>query len=443
MQPARAHLTANTLNGAYQQRWGSSLTPLALTAAMRNADQGYMSPLADLLDEVRETDPHLHAVLGKREWTVAGAEWEVRPSTRYDGAQEPPEAEEARIFVANILRALPNFSDRLSDLLGAIYYGRAAAEVVWRSDRGMVIPEAIFPVHPRMIHYDAQWRMRLWCDPIPGQEAPFGMWPGVALDESVPGRFIVHAPRIRGGFATREGIGRPLAWFSLFKRWVVRDAMGLAEMGGRMARVGKYATGNGDMGTGNRASEEDKSLLETALEDWSASTALIHPDTTDVKLVPPVSGRTLHHPMLEMFNMEMSKAVLGETLTTEAGSKGARALGEVHAQQGKMIARYDASALAETLRRHLIAPIVLHNFGPDVAVPRIVFAVDPQESLDSQAQRLSLLIRAGLRVSQTWVRNEFGIADPGPDEELMGATFGRKLESVADGPLMPLVDGPL
>lgn len=431
---ARSYLSAVNTTLGYQQRWGSSLTPMVLTAAMRNADQGYMTPYIDLLDELRETDPHLHTILAKREWAVASAEWEMRPAAIYDGGGEPPEAADVRVFCANVLRGIPNLPDRFADLLGALYYGRSVVEIVWKSQGGYHWPERLIQVHPRMIHYGPDGGMYLYAD-VQGSGAlgrqPFGPWPGVRLDTYPTGKFLVHEPRVRGGFAVREGLGRPCSWYSMFKRWVVRDAMALAELAGRMARIGKYATGQGSMGT-LRASVEDKDTLERALQNWTSAAALVHPDTSEVTFEKPVTGETIHNPLVQMFNAEMSKAVLGGTLTTEGGQNGARSLGQVHERQEDIIRRFDAAALAETIRRCLLAPLVLYNFGPNVAVPRLVFTVDTPESMDAAATRVAKLVQVGLKVGQRWTRDRFGIADPAEGEELLGAPIPIALPSVAE-----------
>lgn len=429
--PARAYLSEVDLNGGQQQRWGSTLTPLALTAAMRSADVGYMTPLVDLLDEIRETDPHVHTVLSKREWTVAGAEWEIRPSRAFSGEKESALGAEVRLFVAAVLEYIPSFSDALSHLMSAVYYGRGLLEAEWVTEGRWFVPRRLHAVHPRWIHYDPSWRLRLWTEGDGANGGPFGAWPGIDLSAFPAGQFIAHSPRIRGGFATREGLGRLLAWFAMFKRWVLRDAMGLAEMAGRMARIGTYSSGAG--GT-VATSAEDKAVLEAALQNWSSSRALIHPEGTKVQFVPPVSGNTIHHPLLATFNAEMSKAVLGETLTTEAGEKGARSLGEVHAQQGRMVARYDARSLEETVTNGLIAPLVRWNFGPTAPVPSFALAVDPQESLDALAERIEKLVGVGLRIGQGWTRDQFGIEDPRPDEPLLGVTVAAVPTSVASTP---------
>lgn len=438
--PPRAEFYPSFLTGAHthggpQQRWGSNLTPLALTTAMRNADVGFMTPFVDVLDELRETDPHLHAVLCKREWTVAGAEWELRPAAVYDGEGEPESARAVRTFCENALRGIPNLPDRISDLMGAVYYGRSVIEVVWRESQGYLWPVELLPVHPRAVQYGPGWRAYLYLDGDQTLPAPFGVWPGRPLDGMTPGKFIVHTPRVRGGYASKEGLGRPLAWYSMFKRWVVRDAMALAELAGRMARIGTYMTGT--MGE-KRASAEDVRALETTLRNWTSATSLVHPDTTKITLEKPVGGDTIHGPLFDVLNGEISKAVLGETLTTDAGSRGARSLGEVHANQGKMIARYDANSIAETLRRYLLAPLVAMNFGPHAAVPRLAFSVDPQESMNSLAERVAKLVPLGLEVSQAWVRDQLGIQDPNEGDKLLGVTLPVVTPSVA-GDTVPIV----
>ena len=81
-------------------------------------------------------------------------------------------------------------------------------------------------------------------------------------------------------------------------------------------------------------------------------------------------------------NAEMSKAILGGTLGSDAGTRGARSLGEVHERNELMIARADAAISASTLRRDLLRPMVEFNFGPSAPVPSFAFAVDPAADLD-------------------------------------------------------------
>jgi phage gp29-like protein len=420
-------VAAPGVNERYQTRHGSALTPALVSSIFRSADAGHLYELADLLDEVRETDPHLHGVLAKRELVIAGAPWACRPTG--DGLRARRVAE----FCGMVLENLRGFSVVLAHLQSAVYHGRAACEVVWgwrnvgKFGRAFV-PVEILPVHPRRLNYTAQdWRLHLY-DASGG--TPHSAWPGTPLDEYPAGKFLVHLPRTRGGYPTREGLGRPLVWMSVFKRQVIRDAMAMAELGGRFARIGRFNTGaDGKL----RATNEDVATLETALLDWSPGVPLILPDTTDVRIEKPLTGTTIHEPLVSLFDAQMSKCVLGGTLTTDAGRNGARSLGNTQRDDQLMIARGDAANVCETLGRDLLAPMTVYNWGDRAEVPTLALTVDPPADLDAHATRLATLVGAGLDVAQAEVRDVFGYRDPRPGEPLMRAR--RSAETApADAP---------
>lgn len=399
----------------YQRRVGSALTPQVVTSAFAQADQGQTWALADLLDEARETDAHLHAVLHKREWQVAGAAWEVRP---FD---ESRPAKRAAAYVEKVLKGLRSFSTAIAHLQSAVYHGRAVAEVIWRREGARLVPVAIEPVHARRVSIAEDWRLCLYDNGELG--SPYARWPGVPLASFPEGKFLVHTPRVRGVYPTREGLGRPLLFMSMFKRWAIRDALALAEMAGRMARVGKFSTGaNGTP----RATDEDVAALEDALENWSSGVAFVHPDTTEVAFEKPVSGNTIHSPIVEMMNSEMSKAVLGGTLTTDAGTRGARSLGETQQDDQLMIARGDAQGIEETVRYGLLAPIVREKYGESYPPPYLALQVEPKQDATAVMDRLEKFVRVGGKISQEDARNLLGLPDPAPDAELLVPTVGTQ-----------------
>jgi phage gp29-like protein len=121
----------------------------------------------------------------------------------------------------------------------------------------------------------------------------------------------------------------------------------------------------------------------------------------------------LHEHLVALCNGEMSKAIVGSTLTSEVGEGGGnRALGEVHERVTLMIARGDAEAVASTLRRDLLRPMVERMFGRGTPVPKIVFATDPAQDLTELAKRLDLAARAGIGISQTDARKMLQLPDP-------------------------------
>lgn len=415
-------------NDRFQYRLGSALTPQSLTAVQRQADIGYLYQWIDTLDELRETDPHMHAELFRREALVAGAEWELRPPE-----QSGEVGAKVADYVSRVLGDLDSrgdmslsFSDLLHHLMQGVYYGRSVAEVIWSDDGRR--PVAAEFVHPRRLAYATDWRLHLWDATGSGSaigavrtpaEQAFAQFPGVPLDLFPVGKFIVHRPRVRGGYPTREGLGRTLCWYALFKKFSMRDFLAFAEWAGRGLRVGTYNSG-ANPESPVRAAPEDVAALQDALEAMSSTVSVVIPDTTKLNVMDAPSVNAVHERLVAICNSEMSKAIVGSTLGSEVGETGGnRALGEVHERTTLTIARRDAESLAATLRRDLLGPIVHRAFGPGAPVPSIAFAVDPKADLDALAKRIDLLVKAGLPLGAEDVRNLLGLPDPQPGAQLM------------------------
>jgi phage gp29-like protein len=414
----------------YQRILGGSLTPQNVTPILSNADIGYMWQLADLLDEIRERDPHTHTVLAKREMAVAGSDWEMRPPEK-SGAKGDEIAE----FCAERLREVEadsdldrRLEDLFADLMGACYVGRAVDEVTWRKDGKFIVPDKFTFVHPRRLAIISDWRLHIWdsqgtagnmYQPVNVNGSPFGQFPGMPLEGFPPGKFIVHRPRIRGTYPTKEGLGRGLIWFAMFKRFAFRDFVAFAEWAGRGLRMGKYGTGTKKDGL-MRATPEDVAALQNALDAITSQISAVFPDNTEADIRDAPQNNDVHEKLILACNNEISKGVLGETLTTEVGMTGGnRALGDIHNEVRLMIARNDARALAATLRHDLLKPLVWLNFGKGAPVPEIAFAVDPKADLDAKMARLEKFVKVGGIAGQRTSRNELDIPDPEPDEGIL------------------------
>ncbi|MBL4876389.1 MAG: DUF935 family protein, partial [Cohaesibacteraceae bacterium] len=115
----------------------------------------------------------------------------------------------------------------------------------------------------------------------------------------------------------------------------------------------------------------------------------------------------------------ISKAVLGQTMTTDDGSSQAQA--EVHDRVRMDILQADAKQLSATINMHLIRPYVDMNFGVQEAYP--TFKIEPQipEDLDLLSRVIERLAKLGLKISQKEIRDKFGLSEPDKGEEVIGA----------------------
>ncbi len=386
---------------------------------------GRMCRWADLLDEVRQGDPHLHGDLSKRELSVAGAEYEIRlpdGASKRDGARALRLCQDALASIDVVPGSLGlSWRGVLQHLLTSNYHGRSAAEVVYARDGRYTLPREVYAIHPRRLAWSNEavdWKLYLY-DETTG-DTPFARFPGVALDTFQRGKLLVHTVRAFGTYPTREGLGRGLVWYSAFKRWTVRDWLAFAEWAGRGLRVGKYATGR-DSTKPARANDEDVGALQDALDAMSSTVSTVIPDVTDLEVIT-AKDNAVHADLVKLCNGEMSKMVLGGTLTSDPGDRGARSLGEVHLRAMYQLLAWDAAALADTVRRDLFGPVVRANLGDRAPVPTIAFGVEPPEDAKVRAERLTMYMKHGLTIPARWVRDQEGVPDPVEGDEIIGGT---------------------
>lgn len=386
-------------------RIGGQLTPYQVSQIIRQADSGECKRLIDLGNEMRQKDGHLQSVLATREMALLGLKWELV----FPG-QDPKskKGRRQRRFVETTLRSCRGFRRMIAHQTSAIFYGFAVSEIMWTTIGGKIVPARIECHAPRRFAFRREDGRLVWRDQ--------SMTDGVDVQAEHPNKFIVSQPRINGDVSAREGLLRVLMWPALFRNWTLSDWLKLAELAWKPWRIGVFKKNGG-------SSKEDIDALKTIVAGMSASGAAVHPDTVDVKLMMPSgtassSNKSDHSGLFATMGAEMSKAVLGQTLTTEQGKVGSRALGTVHNDVRKDILESDAEWLSEVLTEQFIAPLVRLNFGPNAPVPRLQFITTEAADVGTYAKAIVELSKV-LRVPAQWVRDQLGIPEPKEGDELV------------------------
>jgi phage gp29-like protein len=401
------------------QRIGGNLTPLQVSQIIREADTGQTQRLVDLANDARQKDCHLHSVLGTRELAIQSLPFQTIPFkdpkrkvAKLRDRKIADWVQETLIGAAgddrNPSLKLADFRGLIAHLTGAAYYGHATAETVMAKAGRYMVPVGFHLISQRRFRFASDDGTLEWFDA--------GMTNGIDIMADHPGKFVQYLPRIMGDVGCREGLVRPLMWAALFRNWAIRDWLQLAELSWKPWRTGKYK---------KEAHEEDIEILISALENMSSSGVAAFPETVDVNVEWPKGsstggGQSTHSELASFMASEMSKAVLGQTLTTEAGNKGARSLGEVHDKVRGDIRDADATNIASVIRRHLIAPLVRMNFGAEVPIPGFEFIT--QDAVDAGAMSVAVLNlrKAGLPIPCAWAYDTFGIPAPDENEEVLG-----------------------
>ena len=389
------------------QRIGGALTPIEVSSILREADGGRIARLVDLYHESRQKDCHMQSVLSACETDVTSLEWAVMPPK-----DATPREEEAAEAFADAW-AHTDREAGIAHLVGeSTAFGFAYDEVAWKLDGRLLVPAALKPVSCRRFGFN-QATGALRFDRRGVGNVDIG---GEDLLADYPaGKFVAVRRRINGDVGPREGLARCLIWAALGRNWSLRDWLTLGEIGWKPSVLTTFKKGS------------DKSDIEwakMATERFTATGKLVKPDTIDVQIEWPKNAGTstggTHKEIEDYLAAEMSKAVLHGTLTIEAGTRGARSLGEVQASGRDGVRDTNVRIICDALTRQLAAPFTAYNYGPAVRPPTLTLVTEDKTDLQSFGLGVKALGDAGLRrIPAAWVRDQAGIPEAVGDEEVL------------------------
>lgn len=350
----------------------------------------------ELFEEMEEKDPHLFSQLQTRKLAVTGLDWEVQSFS--DDELDKQVAD----FIDEQLKGIENLDDVFIDMLDAIGKGVSVMEIEWGVDTdGTNIIENIEYVHPKKLVWNSQTDEMEICT----REFPSG----VELPEN---KFVVHRYKAKSGHTSRNGILRVVSWMYLFKNYDVKDWVAFCEVFGMPLRLGKYSAA---------ASEDDKQALMKAVYELGSDAAGIVPDTTLIEFIESqkTTSVEIYEKLARYCDEQISKAVLGQTLSSDSGG-GSYAQGKVHNEVRHDLTVADAKALAVTIRRDIIRPLVEYNFGYNVDIPFFTFdcqeAEDQKETVDIYK---TLVCDMGLKIPESHIYKKFNIPKPEDGEKVL------------------------
>jgi len=370
------------------------LTPVRLAAILRAADMGDPVQYLELAETIEERNPHFLGVLGTRRRSVS--QLDIRVEAASDDARDAAIAKMVEDWLQR-----DELTDELFDILDAIGKGYSFTEIIWDTSAGQWMPLRLERRDPRWFRFD---RVDL-TTPVQlddhGAETPLE-----------PYKFIFARMSAKSGLPIRGGLARTAAWNWMFKAFTERDWAIFTQTYGQPLRVGKFGAG---------ASEDDKDTLFRAVANIAGDCAAIIPESMAIDFVEAGNlnaGTDLYLKRADWLDQQMSKAVLGQTATTDSITGGLGS-GKEHRQVQEDIEEADAKALAAIVNRDLIRPWVDLEFGPQLRYPRIRIARAEAEDLKLAADILGVLVPLGLRVSTAEVRERFGWDAPAADAEIL------------------------
>lgn len=372
---------------------GDGLNPARLASILREADAGDPLRYLELAEVIEERDLHYLGVLGTRRRAVSQIEVTV------EAASDAPE-HEAHAQMVRAWLARDELQQELFDILDAVGKGFSLTEVTYDHSEGQYLPRLDWR-DPRWFRFDRRDLSTPYLLGDSGQELPL-----------IPGKFIYARLQAKSGLPFRSGLARAAMWAYLFKKFTERDWAIFSQTYGQPVRVGKFGPG---------ASKEEKDTLFRAVANIAGDMAAIIPESMMIEFIESGNvgaGHAMYRERADWLDQQVSKAVLGQTATTDAVTGGLGS-GKEHGDVRADIKRADARALAAVLNRDLIRVWVQMEFGPQTAYPRLKIEEEEQEDLKAMAEALAPLIDRGLPVDQAEILSRFGLPEPKPGAALL------------------------
>lgn len=354
-------------------------------------------------------DGHAGSVLRKRRQAVVAREWTVEP-----GGERPED-----LLAAGLVRAALGrirFDRACQGLLGSVLTGIAVAEVMWEAAdlevtpedgtaeqrvpsarpspatrRSWIVPADIRVRNPRRFVFGSEGDLRLLTWDAPMQ--------GIALPDRkfILARFWAEENEDPYG----RGLGHDLFWPVFFKRNGIALWNALLERWGQPFVYAEYPPGT---------PEPERQKLLNALGEIARGAGLVVPQGSLVKMLEAGQGGSAtgnpQAKLVEVMNAEISKIVLGETMTTEQGQNGARALGEVHDEVRQELADADADLLSAELAP-LLEWITSINL-PGAATPKLWRRKPEEPDLAARAKLDESLFKVGYEPTENYVTETYG-----------------------------------
>lgn len=332
---------------------------------------------------------HLRSVL-QQKWGAV-----ISFPRRLEPADESEKAREIRDIVEGLIERISRFQADLREMgLNADLYGFSVHEAITAYKQGWRIPDTDERRDSVCIERLASRRSGRFVFGLEGELRLLTQRNNREGEEMPERTFVVHRNQTRWDNPYGDGLGKAAYFAFLLVSRTLRYWAQFNERFGAPTVVLFYPD---DATSRDRAAY--RSLVTGFMQNAGFTVPRKDKDELEIKLLEPQRYGTLnvYRELLDYCNAEMSKLVLGQTMTTEDGSSLSQS--EVHYQVRQDILEDAAAALAETLSDSVVRWLVDWNFSAEEhqdLYPRFVIDSSPPEDVVTNQQVLSQALLDGV-----------------------------------------------
>lgn len=206
------------------------------------------------------------------------------------------------------------------------------------------------------------------------------------------------------------GLLMKAAQYVIYKRGGFGDWAQYCELFGMPFRVAKY----------DGYDEKTRTDLENALKTAGSAAYIVIPKEADLNFIQNNStgSSILYDMLIDSCNKELSKLILGQTMTTEAG--GALAQAKVHQEVEKEIHYADKLFVKNILNDRLVPLMRVHGYNVEGGK----FVFQDKENIDKKTKlEMDLKLAAQIKMDDSYFYETYNIPLPKKEAELNGSSI--------------------
>jgi len=326
-------------------------------------------------------DAHVSATVESRKAGVLSLEWAIDRGKAKSRQAKLIEEVFKNLDLNRIIRGI----------LIAPLFGYSPLEIMWERMNGNVLPKDLVGKPPEWFNFGVNNEL---------QFRTIQKWTG----EPVPkNKFLVATHNSSYDNPYGESVLSKCFWPVTFKRGGMKFWVVFTEKYGMPFLVGKLPVGY---------SEQERDSLLDMLDKMVRDAIAVISEQSSVDILESSgkgSSADIFERLLTFSNSEISKAVVGQTLTTELTDTGSYSASQTHMEVKHEIVMADKKIVEQTLN-DLIKLIYQINFGTTDNYP--TFSMYEEEDVDKAlAERDQILTQTGVRFSKEYFRKNYALEE--------------------------------
>ena len=389
--------------------------PSDVREVLKSTQDGDLHRQNMIFTAMMDSWPKLQKAVNEIARKVSSANWTVCPYAER-GEKPTPESEATAKQVEALIWGMKprtewlehGLEETIEYLVRGYFYGHSVQLIEWETaPTGEMRPRCTKHVPARYYGYPNGFMTEDQTDRLMFDRS--GMVGSRVYEDFTPGRFLI---AIHCGHSAHPTVAAPLR--ALVGYWLgaiygLKWFMEYSQTFGVPWRHAKVAD------------EKDIPTVSEAMAKSGPRGYIITKATASIDVVAGGStGATLpQRELIALADQQCDQFILGQTLTGGTDNSGSRSLGEVH--QGTLDEVIDGISdfVGRILTDQLIPAIVSANWGDSITdLPSIWVRDEDDDDSKVSAERMEIIQRMGVPMSESYVYEELGVPIPAPGDKI-------------------------